>query len=102
MEKKIITGSSIWDLHIHTCQCSKASSEFKGLSVKTYIDKLIDLIKDYSGLELISFTDHNRINIEVYKEFLSRNINVNFLLNITLFKYNIEYNNQIKKWSFLN
>ena len=81
-EKKIVLQSAIWDLHIHTCQCPKASSEFKELEVNDYVDKLIKLLKNYSSLEMISFTDHNRISIDVYKEFYSRKTNIKLIPGI--------------------
>jgi len=84
VEKKIVLHSAIWDLHIHTCQCPKASSEFKNLEVKDYISKLLEVFKNYQDLEMISFTDHNRISIDVYKEFYSRKIDIKLIPGIEI------------------
>lgn len=83
-EKKLVLQSAIWDLHIHTCQCPKASSEFKKLSVNEYIDKLIELFKNYPSLEMISFTDHNIISIDVYKQFYSKKTNIKLIPGIEI------------------
>lgn len=80
--EKIVLHSAIWDLHIHTCMCPKASSEFKGMSISNYIDKLLLVFADYPNLEMISFTDHNQISFDVYKEFLSRDTNIKVIPGI--------------------
>lgn len=80
--EKIVLHSAIWDLHIHTCMCPKASSEFKGMSISDYIDKLLLVFADYPNLEMISFTDHNQISFDVYKEFLSRDTNIKVIPGI--------------------
>lgn len=82
--EQIAINSSIWDLHIHSCKSPKSSGEFQKLSTKDYIDKLLDIFKDYPDLSLISFTDHNRISYEVYNEFNSRGSNVNFIPGIEI------------------
>jgi len=61
---------SVWDLHIHTCKCSKASSEFKDMPLSKYIDGLVEIFNSHKDLKMISFTDHNQINDEVYREFV--------------------------------
>lgn len=82
--EQIAINSSIWDLHIHSCKSPKSSGEFQKLSTKDYIDKLLDIFKDYPDLSLISFTDHNRISYEVYNEFSSRGSDVNFIPGIEI------------------
>ncbi len=69
---KIVYSSAIWDLHIHTCMCPKASGEFSKLNVKDYVTLLLKTFSSYKNLQMISFTDHNVISTKVYKEFYSR------------------------------
>lgn len=83
-KKKLVLESSIWDLHIHTCKCPKASSEFKKIGVNEYVDKLIELFKNYPSLEMISFTDHNIISIDVYKQFYSKATNIKLIPGIEI------------------
>lgn len=80
--EKIVLHSAIWDLHIHTCKCPKASSEFKGMSIDDYINKLLTLFKNYPNLEMISFTDHNQMSYDVYKEFSLRDTNIKLIPGI--------------------
>ena len=82
MEKKIINDSSIWDLHIHTCNSPKSTGEFQTLGVEAYVDKLLEVFSDYEDLTLISFTDHNLISYEVYKEFYDRKSDISLLPGI--------------------
>ena len=81
-KSSIISDNSIWDLHIHTCKCPKASDEFGKLNIDDYINKLVDIIKNYSDLKMISFTDHNVINADVYKAFLDKKIDITLLVGI--------------------
>ena len=82
MDNHIVLESSLWDLHIHTCDCPKASGDFKGMSVSDYIDKLVEIFRKYSDLSLISFTDHNHISKRVYDEFESRKTGISVLPGI--------------------
>jgi hypothetical protein len=82
MDNHIVLESSLWDLHIHTCDCPKASGDFKGMSVSNYIDKLVKIFRKYSDLSLISFTDHNHISKRVYDEFESRKTGISVLPGI--------------------
>lgn len=81
-KSSIISDNSIWDLHIHTCKCPKASDEFGKLNIDDYINKLVDIIKNYSDLKMISFTDHNVVNADVYKAFLDKKIDITLLVGI--------------------
>ncbi len=69
----------IWDLHIHTCECPKGSSEFSTLTVKEYVDTLLESFAPHPDLTMISFTDHNQISSSVYKEFFSRNTDIHVI-----------------------
>lgn len=79
---KIINNSSIWDLHIHTCDSPKSTGEFQKMDVTTYVDKLIEIFSNYPDLALISFTDHNYISYEVYKEFYGRESKITLIPGI--------------------
>ncbi len=74
--QKIQNGSNIWDLHIHSCKSPKSTGDFQKMDVKTYVDKLLEIFSDYPKLSMISFTDHNVISYEVYKEFYSRKCDI--------------------------
>ena len=76
---KIALQSSIWDLHIHTCCCPKASSDYKNMKIDEYVDELIKIFGKYNKLQMISFTDHNQISVDVYKEFYSRNTSIELI-----------------------
>lgn len=77
----ILNQGAIWDLHIHTCKCPKGSSEFSNCNVNTFVDALLKKISEYPNLQMISFTDHNVISIEVYQEFIKKG-NLPFLVGI--------------------
>lgn len=82
IDKAICIHSAIWDLHIHTCKCPKASGTFRKMPVKEYVDGLLDIIEKFPNLEMISFTDHNQISVDVYEEFYSRNYNITLIPGI--------------------
>lgn len=84
MEEKLVINSAIWDLHIHTCLCEKSTGSFKCLDVNGYIDLLISIFNDYKNLKMISFTDHNKINYEVYEEFYSRKTDIRLIPGIEI------------------
>lgn len=83
----VVENDSIWDLHIHTCECPKGSSEFIKLSVDEYVSSLVDIFKDYHDLKMISFTDHNRINDEVYKAFYARKTGIKLIIGVEVDVY---------------
>src|SRR5690606_27092018 len=76
--------TNVWDLHIHTCRCTKASAEFRSLTVREYVDNLINIYSKYSNLKMISFTDHNNISQEVYDEFHNRKTNITLIPGVEL------------------
>ena len=82
--RKILNSSSIWDLHIHSCNSPKSSGDFQKMDVKTYVDKLLEIFSDYSELSMISFTDHNVISYDVYKEFYSRKTDIELIPGIEI------------------
>lgn len=70
----IVYSSSIWDLHIHTCQSKKSSGEFQKMGIEEYLDCIEKIFDKYESLNMISFTDHNAINYEVYEKYYKRKI----------------------------
>lgn len=75
MENKnnsLVKEGSVWDLHIHTCKCPKSSGSFKQLTEDEFIDKLDGIFSDYNDLKMISFTDHNSIDVSIYKKSFER------------------------------
>ena len=84
MTNRVLNDSSIWDLHIHTCNSPKSSGEFQKMDIDTYINTLLDVFKDYPELSLISFTDHNIISYDVYKAFIDRKTDINIIPGIEI------------------
>lgn len=80
----ICLQSAIWDLHIHSNQCTKPDKELAKLTTKEYVDQLIGLFAKYPALEMISFTDHNSISEEVYREFSTRDTDITLLPGIEI------------------
>lgn len=72
-EKRVSARGKIWELHIHSNQCFSADPELKKLSIPDYISKLLEVLDGCEDLDMISFTDHNKICFELYREFYTRN-----------------------------
>lgn len=71
---RIVYNSSIWDLHIHTCKSAKSSGEFQKMGIKEYLDCIEKIFENHNDLNMISFTDHNAINYDVYEKYYKRKI----------------------------
>lgn len=71
-EPRVCSEGKIWDLHIHSNQCNSYSGKHKDAPVSEYVDDLVELFLDFPNLEMISFTDHNRVSYELYKECIAR------------------------------
>lgn len=71
-DARICTRGKIWDLHIHSHRCFSADKSIRDMSDSDYIDGLLSVAKDYQDLEMISFTDHNCIHADLYREFYNR------------------------------
>ena len=82
--ESVCLHSAIWDLHIHSNCCTKADKELAKLSVVEYVDKLLEVLRQCELLEMISFTDHNRISIDVYKEFMRRDSGIALLPGVEI------------------
>lgn len=65
--RKVCLDGRVWDLHIHT-----QSDQLKNVSAGEYVNSLCNLFERYPSLDLVSFTDHNCINTEAYKEFYEK------------------------------
>lgn len=84
-EARICTRGKIWDLHIHSNQCySSTDEELKRLSVPDYVKELIKVLESYEDLDMISFTDHNQICVELYRTFYEANSRIALLPGIEI------------------
>lgn len=82
---RICTCGKIWDLHIHSNQCySCTDSRIKNLSVAEYVDEIAKLFDEYPDLDMVSFTDHNSISIDLYRTFYQANARVVLLPGIEI------------------
>ena len=81
---KVCLEGRIWDLHIHT-----QSDKLKKISPREYAVKLDELFADerYKNLDLVSFTDHNCINIEAYESFWNAGSHVSLIPGIEVDTY---------------
>ena len=80
--ESISRSSSIWDLHIHSCQSPKSSGEFQTLSIDDYINLLDSVFSGFKDLKMISFTDHNYISKDVYKAALAKKWDISIIIGI--------------------
>lgn len=70
---KILRKPNIWDLHIHTPIGTPTKKNYNGISSEEFVESLINLYEQASNeIGMISFTDHNKINSEVYKLFKAK------------------------------
>lgn len=81
---QLLHNSSIWDLHIHSCLCSKSNNSFQQMDISDFVSSLLKIFDKYDDLTMISFTDHNSINYEVYKEFYSKNSRIVLIPGVEL------------------
>ena len=83
-QRKVCLEGRIWDLHIHT-----QSDKLKNVSAKDYVAKLGKLFAEesYKNLDLVSFTDHNCINIEAYESFWSAQSRVALIPGVEIDTY---------------
>lgn len=86
---KVLRNSNIWDLHIHTNKCPRGTGEFVkeyGENTEGFIDKLISIFDKpkHKLLSMISFTDHNYISYEVYREYLKRGHKVKLIPGVEI------------------
>ena len=83
-QRRVCLEGRIWDLHIHT-----QSDKLKNVSPKDYAVKLGKLFAEdcYKNLDLVSFTDHNCINIEAYESFWNAGSHVSLIPGIEVDTY---------------
>lgn len=84
-----VKEAAIWDLHIHSNKCPKGGGEFCSKhfnNTDAFLDKLIDLlISSANGkVDMISFTDHNQITLDVYSKFYARNVDIQLIPGIEI------------------
>ena len=71
-EAMVCEQGAIWDLHIHSCKCPKANKEMAKLEIDSYLNGLEAIFNKYQDLQMISFTDHNHISLDVYDSYYRR------------------------------
>ena len=69
--EKIVYDAQIWDLHVHTpYKYNKSANSYNNDTNQEFVDKIVKIINDSTNkLKMISFTDHNFFNEEVYNLF---------------------------------
>ena len=69
-EERILREPHVWDLHIHTPLGTPTKKNYDGDSNQVFISKLIEIYNNAPHrIGMISFTDHNQINVEAYNLF---------------------------------
>ena len=86
-EETICRESAIWDLHIHSCDCPKSSSDFQQLDINSFIELLDSIFQNYPDLKMISFTDHNHISKEVYEAANAKKWDITIIVGIEVDTY---------------
>lgn len=82
---RICTRGKIWDLHIHSNQCSSCTDPtLKGLGVTEYVDAICKVFGNYPDLDMVSFTDHNHISIDLYRAFYAADTRVVLLPGVEI------------------
>ena len=70
---KILRNTNIWDLHIHTPLGTPTKKNYGNASTEEFVDAIIDIYnKSNNKTGMISFTDHNKINADVYEMFMEK------------------------------
>lgn len=83
--ERICTCGKVWDLHIHSNQCySCVDPELKKLSVIDYVRAINEVFDGYPDLDMVSFTDHNRISVDLYRAFYDTGSRVTLLPGIEI------------------
>ena len=84
-DARICPCGKIWDLHIHSNQCySCTDPKLRSLSVEEYVNSLLELLECYEDLDMISFTDHNHISVELYRAFYNAGSRITLLPGIEI------------------
>ena len=84
--EKIVYDAQIWDLHVHTpYKYNKSANSYDNDSNEKFVEEILKLIKqNHNKLKMISFTDHNYFNKDVYKLFLKsiKNLDIQLIPGI--------------------
>lgn len=66
--EKIVYDAQIWDLHVHTpYKYNKSANSYNNDTNQKFVDEIVKIISNNKNeLKMISFTDHNYFNEEVY------------------------------------
>lgn len=73
MSERLVRDPHVWDLHIHTPLGTPTKKNYDNCSAIEFVDQLIEIYSSFAEqgkpMHMISFTDHNQINVAAYKEF---------------------------------
>lgn len=66
----IVNDAQIWDLHIHTTLGTPTKANYDNDPPEIFVDNVLKIFeKSPNKIGMISFTDHNQINVPVYQYF---------------------------------
>lgn len=79
---KIVRKPNIWDLHVHTpYKYNNSANSYDNDDKNKYIETIISIINDSDNeLGMISFTDHNYFDKEIYTIFKEKATNLNITI----------------------
>ena len=79
---KIVRTPNIWDLHVHTpYKYNKSANSYNNDDKDKFIETIISIIKESSNkLGMISFTDHNYFDKDIYNKFTEKSKDLNITL----------------------
>ena len=73
----LVRRPHIWDLHIHTPLGTPTKKNYGGVSAEQFVDELLKVYADANyPIDMISFTDHNQINVDAYNVFRAKAPNI--------------------------
>lgn len=79
---KIVRTPNIWDLHVHTpYKYNKSANSYNNDDKDKFIESIISIIQESDNkLGMISFTDHNHFDKDIYNKFLQKSEDLNVTL----------------------
>lgn len=79
---KIVRKPNIWDLHVHTpYKYNNSANSYDNDDKNKYVETIISIINDSSNeLGMISFTDHNYFDKEIYTLFKQKATSLNITI----------------------
>ncbi len=73
MAECIVRKPHIWDLHIHTPLGTPTKKNYGGIAAEQFVDELLNVYSTATNtIDMISFTDHNQMNVEAYNIFRTK------------------------------